>query len=177
MGWMFVPLTQYHGGGDAATIEPLNEHLPHYETMLASNLGAGVQAVYRGHRLYDAEQTRDRVKHWVDWYKQHRDILESDIIHTSSRRPDGQRPDWVFHANPTLEHQGIWIGFNPLNKNITEELNLSLYYTGITDTAIILPEGKQEQAIELNLDAFNRVHLPITWDPNQTRWFTIKNKD
>jgi hypothetical protein len=174
MGWMFVPLTQYHGGGDAATIEPLNKHLPHYETMLASNLGAGVQAVYRGHRLFDTDQTRDRVKHWVDWYKTYRDILESDIIHTSSRRPDGQQPDWIFHANPTLENQGIWIGFNPLSKTITEQLTLNLYYTGITETAIILPEGNQEQAIELKIDAFNRIHLPITWNPNQTRWFIVK---
>ena len=28
MGWMFVPLVQYQGGGAAATIEPLSEHLP-----------------------------------------------------------------------------------------------------------------------------------------------------
>ncbi len=27
MGWMFVPLVQYHGGGAAATIEPLKDHL------------------------------------------------------------------------------------------------------------------------------------------------------
>ena len=27
MGWMFVPLTEYQGGGAAATIEPLAEHL------------------------------------------------------------------------------------------------------------------------------------------------------
>ena len=174
MGWMFVPLTQYHGGGDAATIEPLNKHLPHYETMLASNLGAGVQAVYRGHRLYDTDQTRDRVKHWVDWYKQHRDILESDIIHTSSRRPDGQGPDWVFHANPTLEHQGIWIGFNPLDKAVSKELTLNLYYTGIQDTVIILPERNQQQAIELKLDKHNRIHLPMTWNPHQIRWFIVK---
>ena len=31
MGWMFVPLTQYHGGGAAATIEPFCDHLDHYE--------------------------------------------------------------------------------------------------------------------------------------------------
>ena len=31
MGWMFVPLTEYQGGGPAATIEPLREHLGHYE--------------------------------------------------------------------------------------------------------------------------------------------------
>lgn len=53
MGFMFVPLTQYHGGGEAATIEPLNEHLDHYETRLRNLFGAGVQACYRGPRLYD----------------------------------------------------------------------------------------------------------------------------
>ncbi|MFW5774338.1 MAG: hypothetical protein ACOCWD_06620, partial [Tangfeifania sp.] len=36
MGWMFVPLVQYHGGGEAATIEPLKEHLPHYGQRLAN---------------------------------------------------------------------------------------------------------------------------------------------
>ena len=35
MGWMMVPLTEYGGGGAAATIEPLCEHLPHYEARLA----------------------------------------------------------------------------------------------------------------------------------------------
>ena len=48
MGWMFVPLTQYHGGGAAATIEPLREHLDHYGRMLSSNLALGAQACYRG---------------------------------------------------------------------------------------------------------------------------------
>ena len=57
MGWMFVPLTQYHGGGDAATIEPLKDHLAHYETRLANLLGAGVQACYRGPRLFDTDET------------------------------------------------------------------------------------------------------------------------
>ena len=54
MGWMFVPLTEYQGGGAAATIEPLKDHLPHYEQRLANLFGAGVQACYRGPRLYDA---------------------------------------------------------------------------------------------------------------------------
>ena len=50
MGWMFVPLVQYHGGGEAATIEPLDEHLEHYEAHLAQNFSSGVQACYRGLR-------------------------------------------------------------------------------------------------------------------------------
>ncbi|WP_314589899.1 hypothetical protein [Paenibacillus terrigena] len=27
MGWMFVPLTEYHGGCPESTLEPLSEHL------------------------------------------------------------------------------------------------------------------------------------------------------
>lgn len=41
---MFVPLVEYHGGGAAATFEPLSEHLPDLEWHLAQNFGSGVQA-------------------------------------------------------------------------------------------------------------------------------------
>ena len=44
MGWMFVPLVQYQGGGADATIEPLRDHLALYEAHLANDLGFGVQA-------------------------------------------------------------------------------------------------------------------------------------
>ena len=57
MGWTFVPLTEYHGGGAAATIEPLADHLDAYEAHMAQNYGSGVQACYRGPRLYDTDST------------------------------------------------------------------------------------------------------------------------
>ena len=69
MGWMHVPLAEYHGGGAAATIEPLHEHIEHYRQMLLSNLGMGVQAHYRGPRIYDTDKTRAMVKSTVDWFK------------------------------------------------------------------------------------------------------------
>jgi hypothetical protein len=47
MGWMFVPLVQYQGGGAGATLEPLREHLDFYEKHLSLNLTSGVQACYR----------------------------------------------------------------------------------------------------------------------------------
>ena len=59
MGWTFVPLTEYHGGGKAATLEPLSEHLEDYRAHMVQNYGSGVQACYRGPRLYDTEETRD----------------------------------------------------------------------------------------------------------------------
>lgn len=133
MGWMFVPLTEYHGGGPAATIEPLDEHLDHYERMLASNLGLGVQACYRGPRLYDTERTRDAVRAWVDWYKRHRALLESDLVH--GRRADGRDLDWMLHVNPGGEDRGMLVVFNPLEEPRTRTLDLDLHYTGLRGSA------------------------------------------
>ena len=109
------PLTQYHGGGAAATIEPLREHLDHYELMLVSNLACGVQACYRGPRLYDCDETAAMVKAQVDWYKRHRDILESDVIH--GRRADGRdgRLD-AARESEVSGSGGCWWRSNPLNE-------------------------------------------------------------
>ena len=100
MGWMFVPLTQYHGGGAAATIEPLHEHLDHYRRMMLCNLAFGVQACYRGHRLYDTEETKQMVREVVAWYKKYRDILESDLIHGPPRRRPRRRLDAARQSAP-----------------------------------------------------------------------------
>ncbi len=116
MGWMHVPLSQYHGGGAAATIEPLREHLDHYELIMRSNLGMGVQAHYRGPRLFDTDETRDRVKSIVDWYKKYRDILESDLVH--GRRADGRDLDWMLHVNPKLDIKGMLCVYNPLDETV-----------------------------------------------------------
>ena len=67
--------TQYHGGGAAATLEPLSEHLADYRAHMMQNYGTGVQACYRGHRLYDTEETKQTVKEIIDWYKRYRYIL------------------------------------------------------------------------------------------------------
>ena len=105
MGWMFVPLTQYHGGGAAATIEPLEEHLDVYKTLMMQNYGAGAQACYRGPRLYDTDKTREMVSAVISWYKKYREILNSDIIHL--RRPDGRDWDGIMHVNPDLKEKGF----------------------------------------------------------------------
>ena len=47
---MFLPLVEYHGGGAAATFEPLEKNLKAYEWALAQYFGAGVMACYRGFR-------------------------------------------------------------------------------------------------------------------------------
>ncbi|MCO6047773.1 hypothetical protein NG895_28040 [Aeoliella sp. ICT_H6.2] len=169
MGWMFVPLSQYHGGGAAATIEPLHDHLDHYRRMLQSNLGMGVQAHYRGPRLFDSPETKELVKEQVDWFKQHRDILESDIVH--GRRADGRDLDWVLHVNPKLETPGMLCVYNPLDREVTRHLSPSIYYTGLNQRVMVRAgDGRQ---IELDVDDRHRVTIEVTVPAGGMSWYTI----
>nr|MBI1229159.1 hypothetical protein [Cytophagales bacterium] len=144
MGWMFVPLTEYHGGGAAATIEPLEDHLDHYSQRMANLFGAGVQACYRGPRLYDSEITKKTVEHWVSFYKAHREILDADIIHL--RRPDGRDWDGLLHVNPQGEEKGLLMLYNPLTTAITRTIRVPVYYTGLGKTvSVINAEGTSQQ--------------------------------
>ncbi len=155
MGWMFVPLTEYHGGGEAATIEPLSEHLDHYEQMMMSNLGAGVQACYRGPRLYDTEATQTMVQKTVSWYKQHREVLEGDLIHL--RRADGRELDYWLLVNPKGKEKAALVVFNPTDENKEKMIQVPLYYTGLTELARVshneVPLGpmKLDRNYELSL--------------------------
>jgi len=169
-GWMFVPLVQYHGGGDAATIEPLKEHLPHYGQRLANLFGAGVQACYRGPQLYDAPETRDVVKKWVDFYNEHKAILNADIIHI--RRPDGQDYDAILHADPELDEKGLLMVYNPLDTEITRTIKVNLYYTGLSDTALI--SGQNAKPLKYRLDREYNVLIPVTIPAGSQIYFVIK---
>lgn len=170
MGWMFVPLTEYHGGGEAATIEPLDEHLDHYERMLVSNLAFGVQACYRGPRLFDTDRTRDMVRKWVTWYKEHRDILESDLVH--GRRADGRDLDWMLHVNPKLPVKGMLVVFNPLNRPVERILDVNLYYTGLKERAVFKDSSGTESTLTLSRDYHAAV--PVQVDAQGFAWFEIR---
>jgi hypothetical protein len=170
MGWMFVPLVQYHGGGAAATLEPLSEHLDAYGAHLAQNFCSGVQACYRGPRLYDTDETKTLVKKWVDFYKEYRDILDSDIIHV--RRPDGRDVDCILHVNPQLKTKGMAIVYNPLEQTVKKQLKLPLYYTGLSKIARIREQrGKSRK---YNLDRGYNVKIPIDIAPKGMTWFVIE---
>ena len=170
MGFMFVPLTQYHGGGEAATIEPLNEHLDHYETRLRNLFGAGVQACYRGPRLYDTEATKELVNQWVAFYKKYRQILDSDIIHL--RRPDGQDWDGIMHVNPSLKQKGFISVYNPLDVPIRKEIKIPLYYTGLTDKVTVKEQDQNVQVYVLERDY--SVTIPITIPAKGYNWYVIE---
>lgn len=170
MGWMFTPLTQYHGGGDAATLEPLRDHLPDYEQHLANNLGYGAQACYRGGRLYDSEETKAAVIKWVQWFKAHRAILESDVIHW--RRADARDMDGIIHVNPNIQEKALAVFYNPTDKAISKDVVLPLYYTGLTHQARVRVAGGRAKTYAL--DREYQIKVKISIPAGKTTWLTVE---
>jgi len=166
MGWMFVPLTEYEGGGAAATIEPLCEHLDHYEARMSDLFGAGVQACYRGPRIYDTDATRALVTRWIAFYKRHREVLDADLVHL--RRPDGRDWDGFLHVNPRGKERGLAFVYNPLSQEIEREIRFPLHYTGLTKQAIAAVNG--ESPAKISLDRDESVVLRIAIPAHKRTW-------
>ncbi len=170
MCWTFTPLTQYHGGGAAATIEPLKDHLQAYENQMMQNYGSGVQSCYRGPRLYDAPETKELVIKVIDWYKKYRDILNSDLIHL--RRPSGKDWDGFLHVNPHLKEKGLAMFFNPTAEDMVREITLPLYYTGLEKTAMI--REKEGEALNYQVSRDYKVKVKIIIPANSYNWLVIE---
>ena len=170
MGWGFVPLTKYQGGGPEAVLEPLSQHLPDYEQLMMQYYGAGVQACYRGPRLYDTEATKQTVKRVIDWYKKYRLILNADLIHL--RRPDGRDWDGIMHVDPTLKEKGLIMLYNPLKTKLFRTIKLPLYYTGLQKTALIRRGESTATSYPLNREY--EVELPVELEPESYGWWVIE---
>jgi len=170
MSWGFVPLTRYQGGGPEAVLEPLSEHLKDYKQLMMQYYGAGVQACYRGPRLYDTESTRQMVVNVINWYKKYRSILNSDIIHL--RRADGRDWDGILHVNPQLKTKGLLMLYNPLKVSITRTIKVPLYYTGLTKIAIV--REKEGIAKKYPINRGYQIKLTFTIEPESYTWFAIE---
>ena len=120
--------------------------------------------------MYDTDRTKELVKKWVNFYKEYRDILDSDIIHV--RRPDGRDIDCVLHVNPQLKHKGLAMVHNPLDRAVRKQLKLPLYYTGLTKTASI--RQQQGKSSEYELDREYNDEIPVDMAPRSITWFVVE---
>lgn len=170
MSWGFVPLTRYQGGGPEAVLEPLSEHLNDYKQLMMQYYGAGVQACYRGPRLYDTDTIKQTVINVINWYKKYRTILNSDIIHL--RRADGRDWDGILHVNPQLKNKGLLMLYNPLKEKITRTIKVPLYYTGATGTILISEQDGNK--IQKKLDRKYEIELTINIGAESYTWFVIE---
>ena len=123
-----------------------------------------------GPRLYDTDATRAVVKRWVDFYKEHRAILDSDLIHV--RRADGRDIDCMLHVNPKLPERGLAMVFNPLDEPVQRALALPLYYTGLTETARI--RERDGPARTYRLDREYRVTVDVEIPARGVTWLVVE---
>jgi hypothetical protein len=110
------------------------------------------------------------VSKWVTFYKKHRAILDSDIIHL--RRADGRDLDYILHVNPAIEEKGLLMVYNPTSELVTRTLQIPLYYTGLTDTAQISPEDGTAKQVKLNRDY--SAGIAVTIPAHGSTWVTIR---
>lgn len=170
MCWTFVPLVEYHGGGALATLEPLSEHLDAYGAHMEQNYGSGVQACYRGNRLYDTDATKQLVQQKILHYKKYREILNADIIHL--RRPTGRDWDGILHADPKGKDKGYALLHNPLDKPLQTTVQLPMYYTGIKGKASVQVDGAAGRVIAL--DAKQQIAVPVTIPAKGSIWVLVR---
>ena len=170
MSWGFVPLTKYQGGGADAVLEPLSGHLRDYEQLMFQYYGAGVQACYRGPRLYDTDSAKKAVLRVIAWYKKYRTILNADIIHL--RRADGRDWDGIMHVNPGPGIKALIMLYNPLKKRISRIIRLPLYYTGLTGHAVV--REKEGESRDYLLNRNYEIRFPFSMEPESISWFTVQ---
>lgn len=159
MSWGFVPLTKYQGGDESAILEPLNEHLSDYEQLMMIYYGAGVQACYRGPRLYDTDATKAVVQKTISWYQKYRDILNADMIQL--RRADGRDWDGLLHVSSTLPQKGLAMLYNPNKEAIERTITLPLYYAGLTKEAKVREKEGASKVYLLNQNHEIQVKVKI----------------
>ena len=107
---------------------------------------------------------------WVNFYKKHREILDSDIIHV--RRPDGRDYDAILHVNPGGKEKGLLMIYNPLDEIINRTLKVNLYYTGLIDKATLIFEDGKSMIYPLNNKG--DLLLPVNIKARGTTWFVIE---
>lgn len=171
MSWGFVPLTRYQGGGPEAVLEPLKDHLKDYEMLMVQYYGAGVQACYRGPRLYDTTTTKELVSNTVSWYKKYRDILNAPIVHL--RRADGRDWDGFMHVSPTLKDKAFVLLFNPTGETINRQLSIPLYYTGLKSKAFVFEKDKTHW--QVLMDGKDNLKLEVSIPAGGYTWYVIRN--
>jgi hypothetical protein len=137
MGWSFLPVEEYHGGGATAKFEPLTENLPEYDWALAQAAASGVWPCVRGKRLYDSETCRGVVKYWTDVMHRHKVLLNSNTVHAypptaSANLNFAEDMDVILQENHTTPDKLFLMVCNQTTEPREKTLVLPAFYTGLT---------------------------------------------
>jgi hypothetical protein len=170
MGGISLQLVGFYTNDPKVGLEPLKDNLSRYEKGLFQYLAAGCHFTLRGNRLFDAPETKNMVLKWTGWFKKHRAILTSDIIHLG--RPTGRGLDCLLHVNPALKEKGMAILFTPTEKPVKKKFRLPLYYTGIKKIARI--KDKEGTAVTYALNDKSEAEVPVNIPAGGYTWLVIE---
>lgn len=137
-GWGFLPLNVYHGGGKDAMFFPTEKNAFEFDWALAQITASGVWPTIRGRRVYDSETGKEIFKKWVGIFKKYRTVLNGITIHFMPPRINPEKPDRttcidaIMNQLPYGKTRGFLMFFNQTDREITEEITLPVYYTGLT---------------------------------------------
>jgi hypothetical protein len=177
-GWMFLPLSDYEGGGSGAAFQG---HVQEYSFGLQQYLGAGTAACYRGPCPYSSNASKAMLIEHIGFYQKHRYTLTQPVIHL--RRPNMQGWDGWLHVNPFSygsttnftnssyaavgeREVGVAVIFNPTTFALAVKIALPLYYCGVGDapTVQMYFDGKPgaAQTIKVERDYSAVVQLSLS---------------
>ncbi|MDY9920164.1 hypothetical protein PSM36_0139 [Proteiniphilum saccharofermentans] len=89
------------------------------------------------------------------------------------RRPDGRDWDGIMHVNPALKEKAFVLVYNPLNEPVEKEISIPLYYTGLTESAVIKEKGVSKgKKYKLNRDY--SVTLKISIPADGYNWYVVE---
>ncbi|MEG2413637.1 MAG: hypothetical protein RSB61_03205 [Clostridia bacterium] len=136
--WGFVPLNVYHGGGADAQFCPTDKNAFDYDWAIAQCVASGVMPTLRGKKVYDSEQGKNILAKWIGIYKKYRTVINGITVHFLPPQIDKNNYtrttalDAILNLYPQGEVRGFLTIFNQTDRDITQTLNVPLYYSGLT---------------------------------------------
>lgn len=137
-GWGFLPLNVYHGGGKDAQFFPTERNAFEFDWAMAQIVASGVWPTIRGRKAYDSEKGKRIFAKWTSVYKKYRRVLNGVTVHFMPPRIDTSNPsrttcmDAIMNQVHTGDIRGFVMFFNQTDQELTEEITLPVYYTGLS---------------------------------------------
>lgn len=139
MGWSFIPLSVYHGGGKAASFAPLGKNLFDYEWSVFQHVMSGVLPCFRGKRLFDDEKSKSMLKKWVAFYKKYKRVINGITVHfmppviDENNKGRTKDLDCILNVVPNGDVRGVLAVFNQTDREIKKAIKVPLYYANLVN--------------------------------------------
>ncbi len=166
-GWGFLPLDVYHGGGKHAKFFPTDKNAFEFDWAMAQITASGVWPTIRGKKVYDTEIGKDIMKKWVAVFKKYRQVLNGITVHFLPPRIDTDNPsrttciDAIMNQLPYGDDRGFVMFFNQTDKELTEEITLPVYYTGLTDLQTPPPPFPNTKNSDVSYPLYGKEIAPL----------------